>query len=218
MSATVARLLYIPSLIASVVLVIIFARKPLTVEDPAALASFSSEDKSITVSHPSNWRAKSNSIQGQMTEVWFDPARDAKFYVSADLAGSLMADISKGPSLGGLGDVDLPGGGAVQSRPENRALNSVHELKAQEMAELTKGWEESGTRDLQIAGLEARISDISYPQKALWGSRKIVGKRATVIANDRRIHLVYRCPEDLKEKLFPVFDQMVASLRYQAVN
>src|SRR5262245_27007817 len=117
MPRILSRIIWIPSCIAVIAMVFMFARQPLAIPAPTEMTAFTSDDKVITVKHPGNWKAHSNSIHGNTTEVWFDPVRNATFAVTADLAGSLVADIAKSGNaqMSGLLD-NVPGGSQVKEK------------------------------------------------------------------------------------------------------
>ena len=217
MGAAVCRILWIPSSLAVVAMVIVFARQPLVLPPPEAMTGYTTEDKMLEMQHPSNWKPHSNAVAGAATDLWFIPVRNAKIYVKADLFGSLMGDIAKGPAvdLGGA-EGNLPGAEAVQKKT-NRPLAAVHDMKGEEYKKEYRDYEESGTHDSTLGGMEALVSPFTFEVSALWGSKEMVGVRMSALANDRRISLIYYCPKDMQATLEPIYKKMLTTFKYTSI-
>jgi hypothetical protein len=96
MSARVLyRAIWIPSALAIAGSVIVFVQQPFSAPKPGPMVEYKAADNSLIVKHPDNWEAEGSTSQAILTDVRFSPAKGVKFVASADLQGSLMADITK---------------------------------------------------------------------------------------------------------------------------
>jgi hypothetical protein len=55
------------------------------------------------------------------------------------------------------------------------------------------------------------MTEFTFKKKGLWGDRPMAGKRVTMLSTERRLTMFCYCPDNLKDQLFPVFDQMINS-------
>src|SRR5438067_289984 len=102
------RVVWILSALAIAGMTAVFASQPYALPIPGPTKTYTSGDKSLRLDHPGNWKVREFSSHGIETELRVEPARSAKFVVTADLQGSLMADIVKSgnnalSSLTGMG-------------------------------------------------------------------------------------------------------------------
>lgn len=218
------RTIWIPSAIVFLALLLIFANQPLAVPIPGPLVRYTSSDKNISLMKPSNWKATSRSSQAVISEVTFVPAQNVNYKISADLSGSLMADLAKpiAPTENSFPDGVVPEGMRDQSgagpppRPQKSALRTMHELDKRIYTKLYHEYEEGETKQTSIAGLEAMESGFTYKVSSTFSTREISGVRITLLTSDRRVSILYSCPKVMKLVLFPVFDQMTQSLQLGA--
>ena len=214
MPRTLCRVIWIPSCIAVFAMVVMFARQPLALPPPTEMTAFTSEDKVISVKHPGNWKAHSNSIHGNATEVWFEPIRNASFAVNADLAGSLMADIAKsGNNMASNLLGDMPGGTQIKEKMKS-PLETMHEVKAAKLTKELLDYQEGGTTKATLGGLEAMVTEFTFKKPGMWGPVEMSGKRATAIHSERRISVFSYCPKPLESQLIPVYNKIMATLRF----
>jgi hypothetical protein len=184
---------------------------------PGALTQWESGDKAIMIQRPDNWKPQSMGAAGTSMEVWFEPANFVYFGAKSDLAGSLMADIGRATS-GGIGGLAEGIGSGENNAEEIREARTsptekLHLSAAENLPNKYKGYEEGATIKGTINGLEAVMTEFTYRKKGLWGERPMAGKRVTMLTSERRMTVFCYCPDNLKETLFPVFDQMINSFK-----
>ncbi len=208
-----SRIVWVPSLIAILVMTFLFARHPQAIAEPSQMVSFTTDDKTITVDHPSNWRAHSNSQHDVMTEVWFLPANNSELHVSTDFAGSLMGDIARSSNnmMDNLGSM-LGNGQQIEVKKKS-PLEQLHESYAGVMEKEFDDYQEGTTEKTTVSGMEALATSFTFKKPSIWGSREMVGKRFTALPNDRRVKITYYCQKDMQGKLEPTFQKMLATLR-----
>ena len=206
MSRMVYRVVWVPSLLAIIGMTIAFGKAPAQVPQPGQLVQWEAGDKSFSISRPDNWRPQSMGAAGTSMEVWFEPANFVYFGAKSDLAGSLMADISRGPSFGGGGE-----DGEGPPVPQLSQTEKLHMGAAETLPEKYKGYEEGATTKGSINGKEAVMTEFTFKKKGLWGDRPMSGKRVTMLSSERRLTMFCYCPDNLRDQLFPVFDQMINS-------
>ena len=206
------RVIWVPSLLGVIGMTIAFGRAPATVPQPGQLIQWEAGDKSIMIMRPDNWRPQSMGATGTSMEVWFEPANFCYFGAKSDLAGSLMADISRGPSMGGMGETG-ENGEIIMPEKTMSPTEKLHAGAAEELPNKYKGYEEGPTDKTNISGVEAVVTSFTFNKKGLWGERPMAGKRVTMLTSERRMTVFCYCPENLKDILFPVYDQMIMSFR-----
>lgn len=214
MGAILCRVIYIPSAIALIALVVMFGRQPLEVPPIGEMTPFTTEDKMLTMQHPANWKPHSNAVAGSATELWFIPMRNAEINVKGDSAGSFMADATKGPSLD-LGNT--PGGEALQKASQKRPLISLHEMRGEEFKKLYDEYDESRSEETTLDGMDALSTHFTYKRSAIWGKKEMSGRRLTAIGTNQRITVFYVYPKELEDKLEPVFKKMLATFKYTSI-
>ena len=210
------RAIWLPSLLGIIGMTLAFGTAPAKVPTPGALTTWEAGDKSFSISRPDNWRPQSMGAAGTSMEVWFEPANYVYLGAKSDLAGSLFADISRGPAIGGIGEgTGEIGEGLEQIRrePQKSPTEKLHLSAAESLPEKYKDYEEGPTTKGTIDGKEAIMTEFTFKKKGLWGDRPMAGKRVTMLSNERRMTVFSYCPENLKAELFPVFDQMINSFK-----
>lgn len=215
-SRALCRVVWIPSALALVGTVSAFAVMPHPVPAPGDLMTFTSNDKTLSVSHPENWKSQSMSIGGNSAEVTYRPTKNVMVRFGTDLQGSLMADISR--STNAMPDTsNLPpelanqlGAGMTKRKTP---LESVHEMDMAILAKEFEGYQEGKTTPTRLAGLEALQTDFTYQMSDLFTKRQVVGKRFTALSNDRRVTALYYMPKESEAKLLPVIQKMIRSLK-----
>lgn len=160
-------------------------------DERLASVPFSPKDGAFSLRHPAGWKSDTGS-RPDNTYSWATFTRgSAKFHVTADIAGSLMA----GPNIAG----DQPSGSELA--PVHRA----HELYKKTASEEYSDYKESEPAPFPGSQLgEGRVSAFTASAGGLFGS-KLRGYRVTLLTNDRRITLLCHCPEADFEKLKPTF-------------
>lgn len=89
------RIIWMPSALACVVLLMLFIVHPLADAAPGAMKEYTTSDKSLQVLHPENWEATETGAHGVSSGVKFVGGPLTLIRFSTDLAGSLVADIAR---------------------------------------------------------------------------------------------------------------------------
>jgi hypothetical protein len=112
--------------------------------------------------------------------------------VTSDLAGSLMADISRAPG-GGMIDVGgVPGMGGMATAAPKPPIEKLHEAALNKFKKEYKEYEEEDAKPFNTPFGEGRFSEFSY--QAVFGASHR-GYRATLLGGERRIEVVCTAPE-----------------------
>jgi predicted DNA-binding WGR domain protein len=157
------------------------------------------KDLSFACKYPKGWEPNGGS-RPDNTFAWAEFTNDsAKARIDADVTGSLMADIQKGPN----GDEDAT----------VAAIASAHAKGKRKMAENFSKYEERAERPFKNPSLgDGRISEFTADGSGLFGAKQH-GYRATLLTNDRRVTIVCTCPETQWEKLKPTFYAVIQSIK-----
>ncbi|MCS6863074.1 MAG: hypothetical protein NZT92_22440 [Abditibacteriales bacterium] len=204
------RVIWVPSVMVLAGLIVFFAQQPTALPTPAPPTTFTTSDKTITVSHPGNWQPLEGSMHAVKTKVKFEPTKNVRVVIETDLAGSLIGDISKASSnmLS-----NLPGIGQQLAAKQKTPLETVHELQAKELKESYEGFQDGATTKAKVAGLEALVTDFTFQERGVWGRREMAGKRVSALASERRLSIVCHYSKDAQEQMAPVIAQMLSSLQ-----
>lgn len=234
------RLLWIPSMIAFFAMIVVFSRQPRAAPSPGSFTEYTSHDKYLVMNIPSDWKAGGMSMQGTSTEVAMTPARHVYFWLKADIAGSMMADIAKSGNTqmenlaGGInsGSVDVESGSAGDSggsdesdseglagavrRMAKPPVQTLHEADGAEYVEAKDSflnYQEGATTKPTIGGMECRRTEFTYERNTMFGKREMRGARYTLLNTDRRIRMMYRYPKEFEGVMEPVMKKIASSLR-----
>ena len=213
------RAFWVPSLVVIIGMVVMFSQQPLDVPEPTEMKRYTTGDKSLSVLHPGNWKGLATSAHAIETELTFEPARNIRIVFSADLQGSLMADMAKTPALPGMGEGTSEGTGLPGVEEIKVKQKSVVEVFHETQGKLLKteykekSYKESKATPVQIAGKEAFFSEFSYEEPGVLGRTEMIGKRYTSLSGDRHLSIIYQCPQTSKDKIVPTFEKMVESLQ-----
>jgi len=180
------------------------------------MVTFTSNDKTLSVRHPSNWQSLSMASGGNMVEVVYKPVKNSEIRFSTDLEGSLLADISRSannamPDTSSL-PPELSQKLGVPQEKRKTPLETLHESEAKAMGKMLEKYEEGKTTKTQLAGLEAIETDFTCKASDIFTKKDLVGKRLTALSNDRRINVMYYVPKESEEKLMPTIRDMIKSL------
>lgn len=204
------RAIWVPSVIVLGGLIVFLAQQPTAVPTPAPPTTFTTSDKTITVSHPGNWEPLESSLHAVETKVRFEPVKNVRMVIKTDLKGSLVGDVSRASSNMMS---NLPGIGEQLAAKQKTPLESVHELQAKELKETYEGFQDGTTTKAKVAGLEALVTDFTFQERGVWGSREMAGKRVSALASERRLTVVCHYPKDAQQQMSPVIAQMLGSLQ-----
>lgn len=207
---TLYRILWIPSAVILVLLTALFSRQTTAMPTVAPMQTYTTDDKSFTLSYPGNWKPHPFGANAVLSGVRFTPSDSVKVLVTADLTGSLFADMQKANNDTAS---SLPGFGPEQAAKQKPPLETVHKMQRVEMKGKFEGYKEGKTEQAQIANSEALVTDFTGKTGGMFGSAEIVGRRATILAGDRRITFVASCPQEMQAELMPVFEEMLESLQ-----
>jgi len=179
---------------------------------PTKYAAYSASDKAFACLAPDGWTRVQSGGGGMMSGVDFTNG-GAKVDINSDLQGSLMADISRGPSMPELptGMTMSPAMQAEMKEAARPAVEKLHIAGKGHVGEEIKEYEEQPMRTVSPPIGEGRCSEWSG-DSASWGGGKLHGYRATFLTGERRVTFVCRCPESSWKALQPAFDKMLAGL------
>jgi hypothetical protein len=207
------RCVWVLSLVVIIAMCVLFSTQPRALETPGPMVSFTTVDKSITISHPDNWKPHESSANAVMTQVWFKWSKGVSLLVLSDLQGSLMADISK--ASGSAVDA-LPGMSSQLSGGKRSPLETVHAQQGQRMSSdkvKYEGYQEGTTKHLMVANHEALATEFTFQSADGLGSQERKGTRISLLTGDSRVAVVYSCRKDVWNLISPIFEKMVGSLR-----
>lgn len=93
------------------------------------------------------------------------------------------------------------------------SLETLHAAQAEMIEDAQKDFRDGRARKVQVAGFPALASECSFAAVKGITATDVVGERVTFLSQDRAYLILYRCPKDQKDKMLPIFRQMVDSLR-----
>ena len=234
MSRTLCRIVWVLSTIGLCGALIAFASNPVAIPAPASdMAEYTTTDKSLTISHPSNWLPRQLSANATQTEIEFLPARGVYFDIKGDLQGSLMADITKSTGvsmgeglsgssfdMGGLGSGSSSSGHEESEHHEARKspVLSLHEAGMEKVAQDLANFEDGGTKELRISGMEAYATDFTFHLKNVFSHTEAVGRKVTTLNGERRVTIYYYYPKSAQSTIQPVFEKMLKSIKIGSVG
>lgn len=222
-SRMVYRAIWVPCALTIMGLTAVFARQPYAIPIPGPFTSFTTSDKLIALQHPDNWKPRQTSAHSNLTRVKFTPSRTLYFSVSADLQGSLMADMARSSSTQSASITDmanaLPSAAGSETRQEAKQKSPLEKLHEMQSAELQKNeveyakFEDGKTTPTQISGMEALVTEFGFQQASVLGSHAMTGLRATVLTNERRVEIICYGPKEGEKVFKPVFEKMIESIK-----
>jgi len=210
------RAVWIPSLIAIIVMMVSFARAPMAIPAPGEMVLFSTDDKMLEFKRPANWKTHSMSLHAMQTEAWMEPALNVKIHINSDETSSMIAGFQQSSNnmMSNLGSITGSSGSESAPEPKKKTpLESLHEVKGESMGKNFDDYQEGITTKLQISGLEAIETDFTYSRSTMFGKKQSMGARFTTLHADRGIGIVYYFPKDLETQVEPLMKQIVKSLK-----
>lgn len=192
-----------------------FVMQPPALPVIAPLVAYTTEDKSLALQYPGNWKPRSVSSMAVAARVAFDPNANTHFAIDTSLAGSLMGDIAKSnnDSLSQLqGMAGIPPG-AVEK--QKSPLETLHEASLHGMAKSKTRYaefEQGATQPTRVGGVEALATDFTYRVGGVWGKREMVGTYVTALTKDREVTVTATTSKTLQKTMKPLFDRMIASI------
>ena len=208
------RTVWIASLLAILGMSCLFLMQPPAMPVVAPMVVYVSDDKSLSLQYPSNWKLHDYSSHAVAGRVAFDPNANTHFGVDTSMAGSLMGDIAKSNN-----DMlsSLPGMPAAAAAKMKSPLEMLHEASLHAMAKNKRRFSDflpGATQPMQVGGSEALATEFTFRQGAVWGKKEMTGTYVTILTKEREVMLTATCSQDHAKTLKPVFDRMIASLRF----
>ena len=206
------RVVWIVSLLAILGMSCLFAMQPPSLPTIAPMTAYVSDDKSLALPYPGNWKPRESSAQAVSFHVAFDPNPYTHFAVDMDLAGSLMGDIARS-NTSMLASIPGMPAGAVEA--QKSPLELLHEASLHGMAKNKKRFAEfarGATQPTQIGGIDALATEFTFKQGAAWSRKEMTGTYVTLLTKDREVRVIATCSQELQKTLKPVFDQMIAGM------
>lgn len=169
---------------------------------PSSYKSWNAKDGTFKLNYPANWEAKGGGKQGIQ---WASFASGkASIRVDTDVSSSLM---------GGIGQVGMGFGEELSEEDamELAPVHGIHEGRKEQFAEDMRAYSEEDPIKFSSSLGEGRKSAFSSSEGM---GTKIRGYRATVLSNNKGIHIVCKCPAKYWDELKPAFDEILESLEY----
>lgn len=174
------RLVWISALLSIIGMSCWFLSAPKAAVVVAPLVGYVSDDKSLSLLHPSDWKPHSSSSQAISSRVYFEPDSATHFTVDTSLVGSLFGDMLRptsnanpgagGDSSGGEANGgDTSGGGS-----SNAALSALQGMPGMPGAGGGGGKQKSPLETIHDASLHAMAKSRShYPDFEQGETRKM---------------------------------------------
>jgi len=164
-------------------------------EAPTAFETYTDKEGQFTCLYPKGWEKEGG---GRPDYSWAKFSKgSAQIRISADLAGSLMADIAKAASASS--------GKAADEEP----LLQIHERMKKSLLDEFNNYREKPARTIKTKLGDARQSE--FNATGSFGSR-LHGLRTTFLSNDRRITVICYCMATDWRTLKPAFDTVIQSV------
>ncbi|GAB4461685.1 MAG: hypothetical protein OHK0029_27370 [Armatimonadaceae bacterium] len=195
-----------------IIVVLIIGQKPQQTEAPAKLVPYTAPDKAFACILPESRKRTESAGGGIQSGVRADAGR-SRIKVSADLSGSLMADIAKAQDAQVQNMTDmLPQG--MQPPPTQRKspVEKMHIAFRKNMEESWDEYAEVGSSQFQSAFGESHVTEWTGKKKSLIGAGDTHGLRVTMLSGERRITVLCYCSESDWKALRPTFSKVIKSI------
>ncbi len=207
----ICRIIWVVSLIGIFGSLIAFGTRTSNASKPASFTSYATSDKLIKVVYPENWTHTSTSSHDVKTTALFEADDNTRLVVVADLQGSLLADMSKSNSAL-IQELSSKLGSKVPADAKKSPLETMHEFNQSAISRKFTSYAEEPAKRQMIGKLEAMASEFSAKEASIFSKGKLVGKRFTVLGNDKMFTIYWVCLEKNSNDLIPVFNKMLDSL------
>lgn len=215
------RIVWIMALLSIIGMSCVFLIQPTKPPVVAPMIAYVSDDKSIALQYPGNWKPRTGSSQAVSSRIVFDPNSNTHFAVDTDLIGSLIGDMAKSSNaelsaLQGMPGMPAAVGGG-SSEKQKSPLEIVHEAALHAMSKSRSRYpdfEQGPTKSIQLGGMEALSTEFTYQGGSLWEKREMVGTYITMLDKEREVTVTATCSKELQKTMQPLFDQMIASIRF----
>ena len=212
------RAIWIPSAVLLAGMVTLYSVQPEAIPSVGESKTFTTEDRSITVEHPANWKPRQLSMNSVLTQVEFEPSRSVHIVIKSDLQGSLMADMSKAAASTGSGMTDAQGnllpGMEQREQKQKTPLEKLHAAQgaAMETEYAERHYEEGETKPTKVGSVEALTTDFTFEESGLFGKKQMAGKRVTALGGERRLTIIATCPKEAVSSIGKAFDSIIESV------
>jgi hypothetical protein len=193
-------------LVTAVLLYIVHITRPVPVLAPTAYSIYVPDDKSFQVIAPGGWDVDPSSAEGITSSVKFTN-QSAHIFVSADLQGSLQADIINSQNAQ-MQNMASGSGTSVTTTP---AVEKIHMAGEADMAQNYPNYNELQMVTFDAKMGEGRVSEFTATSPN-FGVGPVHGYRATLLSVDKRISAVAVCRESDWPTLKPVFIYILESI------
>lgn len=164
---------------------------------PSQFSSYVSSDGSFKCDAPGGWSMTGGGMNGNYNATF--TSGSASINVTADVTGSLLADIAKNNNQIGGDDKD----------DSRSPLAQLHEKQGENIAEELKQFKDVNTTDIKMPIASGKKSE--YTGVGGFGSKQH-GYRVTSLLTTQRLTVICRCPENEWKALQPVFDRVINSM------
>ena len=202
------RLVWIPSFLLVIFVLTTFSRPSARSDTPGKLKLYAALDRSVMILRPENWTVRETDEHSFKNIIRIESDKYTYLTISADSTSSLLAAIDNAPGATGDRMREITGAGI-------NPLQKLHLAKGTDLETLKRYhyYTEGSTTGVQIAGMDAFVTDFTYKELLLSGWKKMSGIRATLITGDRRIQLIGHCPRESEKVIMPVLNKMILSLQ-----
>jgi hypothetical protein len=163
---------------------------------PKAFVTYHDKEGAFSCLYPEGWEKEGG---GRSDYSWAKFSKgSAQIKISADFAGSVLADIAKSTSG--------PFGSGDDSEPP---VAKIHEMMKKNMADEFSNYREKAAKPITTALGEGRQSEFTASGSF---NMRLRGTRTTLLSNDRRITVICSCPATDWRTLKSAFDKVVKSV------
>ena len=168
------------------------------------------EDDTITLRVPADWKLTEGSAQGIKTRLAVERSGFVAVHVTGSDVMSWVGDIAKTAGGGGsMFGVDMP---AVEGRPPEQ---KVHALFREEFEQRYSGYSEGPMESLTVGNSPACKTDITFKKRCGAVSVRMRGVRITALGSQRGYTIVAYCPARSYSDFEPLVAEILADLRIQ---
>ena len=223
----VYRLIYLPCLLGLAALIGLFGHPTRSqgAVKTADMTTYVAADKSFSIGYPHTWGASASTLNGTGVRAHLRQSEQAEVIVTCDLAGSILADMSRTgsnlaaslPGMSGSGsssgaELSLPGLSGMDAAQQT-PLQAAHNFGAGYIKSKFAHYEEQPPEKSELAGGEALTSAFTAHTSSLLNPEEIVGRRVTVLSGNRPVTIDAYCPKDEAKAFFVTFENMLQTLR-----
>ncbi|MDX1934159.1 MAG: hypothetical protein SFU56_16280 [Capsulimonadales bacterium] len=186
---------------------------PEPIPAPKAFQDFVSPDRTFAGKGPDGWKKSEAGVQGGMQSSVVFEQGTAQVSLTADLQGSLMADIGRANNAQVENVAGMLPEGMQASLPKTiPVIDKLHLAAKNSLAKKYQNYEEKPSQMLRCGMGEGRVSEFTAEKADGIFKYKVHGYRATVLSGERRLVGVLRCAETDWASLSPGFGQILSSL------